>query len=258
MDESEQEPETNNDISTPEQPPSREEITLSWQNSPHARSFVVDDASQNNSCAQCHAPTDWQPSMESIPESCFSCKFELDDPPPYIAEQDWNDIPCQVCHEVNKKDEVQPEVAWLEIAAIGEYAEVSSSAELCQKCHSVSELYDSHNSITPGNLHQDQTCVTCHDAHNTAAACTDCHDDLDFTAGEITGHDQDHINIPCAVCHDGSGLTAELNEEAGEWLLIGEFEFGQQVVKTSHNIVLEANCERCHYPDNPWSLSTLP
>jgi hypothetical protein len=29
---------------------------------------------------------------------------------------------------------------------------------------------------------------------------------------------------------------------------------GVSVPFTSHNTQLEATCERCHYPDNPWDL----
>lgn len=242
----------------PSDQPAGEDIETNWQNSPHAITYVVDDAGQNNNCAQCHAPTDWQPSMDSIPESCFSCKFELKDPPAYIAEQDWNDIPCYVCHEVDKHDEVQPEIAWLEIAAIGEYAEVESGEQLCKKCHLISDPPEGHKAIGNFGAHEDETCVSCHDPHSTTADCIDCHEDVDFTAGIVTGHDLDHADIPCIVCHDNSGLQADINAETGQWHLISQEGEEQTNIIVSHNLAVAAPCSRCHYADNPWSLSTQP
>ena len=77
-------------------------IEAAWLSSPHADAFVLDVEGNNNTCARCHAPVNWLPSMDDLPESCFTCKFELEDPPPYIAESDWVDIPCYVCHEKDK------------------------------------------------------------------------------------------------------------------------------------------------------------
>ena len=111
------------------------DIDAAWLSSPHANAFVLDADGNNNPCARCQAPINWVPSMDDLPESCFACKFELDEPPPYIPEDEWLDIPCNVCHEVDKNGEVQPEYSWLEIAALDEYAAVESPTELCMKCH---------------------------------------------------------------------------------------------------------------------------
>jgi hypothetical protein len=101
-------------------------ITSAWESSPHADTFILDDNGQNNTCAQCHAPINWLPSMEDLPESCFACKFELEPPPPTIAESEWLDVPCKVCHKVDKKDNVEPEYAWLE-CPLDEYGGYYSS-----------------------------------------------------------------------------------------------------------------------------------
>ena len=57
-------------------------IQAAWQSSPHADTFILDLNGQNNTCARCHAPINWSPSMDELPESCFACKFELEAPPP--------------------------------------------------------------------------------------------------------------------------------------------------------------------------------
>ncbi|MEE9599032.1 MAG: hypothetical protein V3V66_01080, partial [Anaerolineales bacterium] len=70
-----------------------------WETSAHANAYVVDSEGKNNSCAQCHAPMNWMPTIDDIPESCLACKFELETPPPFISEDEWFHIPCLVCHE---------------------------------------------------------------------------------------------------------------------------------------------------------------
>jgi predicted small lipoprotein YifL len=253
-----QAPENDDQQQEVEQPPSTEAIQLAWESSAHANTFLVDGEGQNNSCAQCHAPVDWQPSMDTIPESCFTCKFELDDPPPYISDEDWEDIPCMVCHELNKKDEVQPEYKWLEIAAIGEYADVETTTELCLKCHSAEEPLVGHTWVAVEGIHQEKTCTDCHNPHDTKAACVNCHAEIDFTASETAGHDQDHLQIACAACHDGSGLAVDLDADSNTWQVFVESQDGTLIVGSSHNLVLEVACTRCHFSENSWGLSVQP
>jgi hypothetical protein len=248
----------NTDQQDAEQPSSAEEIQIAWQSSAHASTFLVDSEGQNNSCAQCHAPVDWQPSMDTIPESCFTCKFELEDPPPYVPEEDWEDIPCMVCHELDKNDEVEPEYKWLEIAAIGEYADVETTTELCQKCHHAAVPLEGHIWVVVQGVHQEKTCTECHNPHDTKADCVNCHTDIDFATSETVGHDQDHLNIACAACHDGSDLAVNLDVETNTWQVFVEAQDGTLIVGSSHNLVLEAACTRCHFPDNPWRLSVQP
>ncbi|MEN8242117.1 MAG: hypothetical protein ABFS17_09365 [Chloroflexota bacterium] len=249
---------TSGDQEQDDGPPDMAAIERAWQNSAHAATFLVDDNGQNNSCAQCHAPINWKPSMDTIPESCFTCKFELEDPPPYIAEADWENIPCKVCHELNKRDEVQPEYKWLAIAPIDEYASVDSTTELCQKCHTAEEPMEGHVWVSIEGLHQDQTCTDCHNAHDDTASCITCHNELDFSASETAGHDPDHENISCIICHDGSGLAASLNTDTNLWELLSETPDGIMVISNTHNIALEAQCSSCHYANNPWELSVQP
>lgn len=230
-----------------------------WLSSSHADTFVVDAEGNNNTCARCHAPVNWVPSMDELPESCFACKFELEDPPPYISESDWVDIPCYVCHEKDRKDNIQPEYTWLEIAATEEYAKVDTPTELCQKCHNVAELSD-HAVSQLGGAHSDYECTDCHDAHDTVASCgsVNCHENVVEPAESIAGHDDDHQLVSCEACHDGGGLVVGPSEQDGIWetyVTVPSGDTEKTVSYTSHNIILDAPCERCHFAENPWGLA---
>jgi hypothetical protein len=236
-------------------------ILASWEGSPHADTFILDEEGNNNTCARCHAPVVWLPSMDDVPESCLVCKFELTDPPPLIPENEWVTIECNICHEVDKKGNVEPEYAWLEIAQIDEYAEVESATVLCQKCHAEVEL-SGHAVPKLGGAHADYVCTDCHDAHDTQASCSTagCHEDVLDPEKAIQGHDTDHQQVSCVACHDVGEMDVDLDEELGIWTtyIIDSFGEGEKVPLISHNTLLQAPCERCHYADNPWNLSTQP
>jgi hypothetical protein len=255
------EPENGNGESTAEteEPASEDSYQIAWQNSPHADSFVVDAAGRNNLCGRCHAPINWQPTLDDIPPSCFTCKFDLEEPDPLIPEADWLDIPCHVCHEKDKKGNVQPEVMWLEIPAFEEYAEVASATELCQKCHGEAG-YEDHGVVQVGGAHVDYGCIDCHEPHDTVASCgaVDCHDDALGTSSGIPGHDEDHQSVTCVACHDGAEMALGLQEESGIFTTFetvvtdeGESSFPFR----SHNILLESRCDRCHFSANPWDIT---
>ncbi|MCJ7716570.1 MAG: hypothetical protein MUO54_08625 [Anaerolineales bacterium] len=239
-----------------------------WETSPHANAFVVDDQGNNNSCSQCHAPVNWMPTLDDIPESCLTCKFELEPPPPYIPENEWMHIPCLVCHEENKKGIIQPEITWLEIPALEEYASVETPTELCLKCHNTENVKE-HGMVIVGGDHKDMQCTECHLPHSTAVSCVsgDCHPAVYSAADTTPGHDEIHQDISCAACHDSAGWEVGPNEDLGYWItnspwsheiMIGEADTKIEtgiVPFTSHEIGLEANCDRCHSVDNQWGLT---
>jgi len=236
-------------------------IQQKWEHSAHASTFVEGTDGNNNTCARCHAPANWFPSIDDMPESCFVCKFEVSDPPPYIAENEWENISCNICHKLDKKDNVEPGYIYLEVAAIEEYSEVATTTELCQKCHTAVDLPD-HNIAELAGAHSDYACTECHDSHGAAAlSCgsVGCHDDVIDPAVPIAGHDQDHQTVSCGACHDAAGMQVAFIEELGAWTTIvpGSTETDQDVMAlTSHNIVKEASCDRCHFENNPWDLSS--
>lgn len=239
----------------PAEPQDPETIQANWPSSPHAATFVVDANGNNSTCARCHAPANFVPTMDDMPASCSTCKFEVEDPPPYIEETAWSSIQCNVCHEV-KKDKVQPEIKWLEIAQIEQYAEVASSTELCLKCHAPQDIPD-HWGIQLEGVHADKGCTDCHDSHATTASCTasGCHEDVMTASSTIPGHDEAHKSVACTACHDAGGLDVGPRSEDGIWTTFISIKDGsEQKPVISHNISLEAPCERCHFPGNPWEL----
>ncbi|MBN2044776.1 MAG: hypothetical protein JW757_07140 [Anaerolineales bacterium] len=232
-------------------------IQVSWNNSPHAAAYVLDEANQNNSCARCHSPINWQPTLDDLPESCFSCKFELEEPDPLIAENDWQNIPCMVCHEVGRKDKVDPAFKWLEIAELEEYTQVETSTELCQKCHPT-ETFTAHGGIQDLGVHQDMTCTDCHDAHTTQASCMDagCHENVLNTG--IPGHTDEHLNVACVACHDAGGMALGFREEDGLFTtqeVIPTEEGENTFFFSSHHLKLDSACDDCHFTGNPWSIT---
>lgn len=232
-------------------------IREDWAAGPHADTYVLSEEGKNSTCAACHAPVQWVPSMEDMPESCTSCKFEVDPPPPVITEADWTHVECKVCH-TEKRGEIQPEVLWLEIAPIEEYADVSSHSELCLKCHRVGEV-TGHVGVQVQGDHQGYECTECHQAHNVEASCTatGCHPDALSQDTGIYGHDEAHALVGCEACHDAGDLRVGPDSETGEWTTFVPAEPGSGDWRpfVSHNTSLEVDCERCHYEDNPWDLT---
>lgn len=222
-----------------------------WEASPHGHTYVLDDLGMNSTCARCHAPLNYIPSMEDMPASCATCKFEVDPPPPTIAEADWENIPCNVCHRV-KRGEVDPKYAWLSIPPIDEYEDLASTTELCIKCHTVADVAG-HTGIDVAGAHLGYTCTQCHDAHSTTSSCATeiCHTDVLNLSTPIPGHDENHKAVTCGACHDASGLEISLDEQ-GIWTTL---QAESSTPFTSHDIALEALCERCHFSNNPWNLS---
>jgi hypothetical protein len=239
-----------------------------WETSAHANAYVVDSEGKNNSCAQCHAPMNWMPTIDDIPESCLACKFELETPPPFISENEWFHIPCLVCHEENKKEIIQPEITWLEIPALEEYVSVETPTELCLKCHDTDDVAE-HGMVIVGGDHKDMQCTECHLPHSTEVSCIsgDCHPDVFTAADAVPGHDEAHMNVSCAACHDSAGWEVGPDEESGNWTTYSpwshEIKIGEAdsiietgvIPFTSHEIVLEASCDRCHFTQNQWGLT---
>lgn len=240
--------------------PEADTIEAGWKAGPHADTFVTDASNENSACARCHAPLNWVPTMDDLPSGCYSCKFEIEDPPPFIPENEWTPIECKVCHEVDRNNNVAAEFKWLEIAAIDEYAEVESATALCQKCHTGAGLPD-HMSIEVLGVHSTLACTECHDAHSTASACaaSGCHEDWRTLDPPIVGHDSDHEAVSCVACHDAGSLAVGPDEGAdNRWLTFASHTADGETVSapfTSHNLQRDVACERCHFADNPWGLS---
>jgi len=226
-------------------------IQSQWEASPHAHTYVLDSLGMNSGCARCHAPTSFVPSMDEMPESCAVCKFEVAPPPPTIAEENWGNVTCNICHRM-KKDEVQPGYAWLSVPPIDEYEDLATTSELCLKCHGEVEIIG-HGMPNLASAHSSYTCTQCHDAHSTKASCTSelCHTSVADSTVPITGHDVDHENVTCWACHDGDAMIVKPGDQ-GRWLT---YLPDSEVAYASHNILKQVSCDRCHFVNNVWGLS---
>ncbi len=226
-----------------------------WQGGPHADTFVVGTNGENSTCARCHAPVNFVPKMDELPDSCLICKFEIEEAPPFIQQTEWRAVDCKTCHKIDQYGAIQPEYDWLEVAVMDDYADVDSTTELCQKCHTNADIVG-HVEIVVGGTHADLDCTNCHDAHATTSSCSTggCHETREDTAG----HDDAHQIVSCVACHDADNLSVEPNEEAGGiWITFASTTIDEETSvfpHISHNLQRTVDCTRCHFADNPWDL----
>jgi hypothetical protein len=236
-------------------------IPSAWESSAHAHTYVVNKAGENSACTKCHSPTNFIPTVDEVPESCFICKFELSEPPPLTAQDIWDGIQCKICHEPGKKGVIPAEISWLEVPILEEYAEVDSSSELCLKCHVQVDLPGHKPQVDLANAHADMVCTDCHNAHDLQASCSasGCHDDVLASGNSIAGHDTDHQNVSCIACHQAGGIPNGMDDSSGQWLPLIQIKAvdgsNQLIPYASHNIVTDSACETCHFSGNPWKLS---
>jgi len=217
-----------------------------WLAGQHADTYVVAADGTNSTCNQCHDPINYIPSMDDMPASCTVCKFEVKPPPPLIEPANAHSVDCKVCHQVDRNGTVQADVRWLEVAAIEQYAKVSSTNQLCQNCHTGAEV-EAHADIIVSGAHADAdlTCTDCHDSHALTASCgaSGCHETLE----ETPGHDADHAKVHCVACHDASGMSVGPDDARdGQWVTFAGGEGEEPFPHLSHALAREVNCDRCH------------
>ncbi len=157
-------------------------------------------------------------------------------------------------------DDVEEEIAWLEIPSIEEYVDMDSTTKLCRKCHEMSDIADHKPAIALSEEHADLLCTECHDAHANTVTCakSGCHEDVLIGAEPVSGHDEDHSSVSCTACHDAAGLQVGPHEETGIWVTFETLTLdGEEnvVPHSSHSVQTEVACDRCHFSANPWGLS---
>jgi hypothetical protein len=175
-------------------------------------------------------------------------------------------VQCNMCHRV-ENGVVSSEVVWQNTLIAqydttqDPYQAVSSSTELCQKCHKNEDAYLFKIDMGKAS-HTSMQCTDCHDAHSLQASCNDtlCHTDTLNPAKAITGHDAAHAKVDCVACHDASGLKVGPVEGGSTWstlwnTTVGGIKITGQYV--SHNLQLKVDCTRCHYTGNPWGLKPV-
>jgi hypothetical protein len=232
------------------------EIELRWEAGVHAQTYVVDEKGTNSSCAQCHAPIEWQPLSSELPPSWVQAGLKGLSVPAAIAEATWPGVACEVCHP-QPRDQITGEIGWLSIPSKSMYEEMDTSTRLCQTCH-LPDPGGDHTALVFEGVHSELTCTDCHDAHNGSASCgtTTCHQPFAEECEVIETHDKPHREVTCSGCHDGLGFPIGWNEERGKW---DTFNGGDPLIEgqakafSSHALVLEVDCDRCHAPgDHPW------
>lgn len=220
-----------------------------WAAGAHSDTYVVDNDGTNSTCARCHDPLNYIPTMDDLPASCNVCKFKIEPPPPFIAETEAQHVDCKMCHRVDSSGTVLAGVSWLEVPAIEQYADIESINQLCKNCHTGANL-DDHADIDVSGVHAEMECTQCHNEHSMAASCVDCHDPLE----DVPGHDDAHASVACVACHDASDMAVGPDDTGGDWLTFAEPD-GNRIPWNSHALQREVACDRCHYDGNPWGLS---
>jgi hypothetical protein len=231
-----------------------------WQKSEHANTFVASADGNNNDCAGCHAPMNWLPtSMNDIPATCQSCKFNISTPKP-VAKVDWKNVGCEQCHKT-EKEVVSKQIAWLD-ATIAQfdtnadpYQTVKSNTELCAMCHRDATKIDMGKTA-----HASMGCTDCHDPHSTTASCTNsqCHANVLKPDKPIAGHDAAHMNVNCVACHDATGWQVQPVDNK-TWITFRPTDSlgnPKPMPFVSHNLQKTVDCSRCHFTGNPWNLKT--
>jgi hypothetical protein len=190
---------------------------------------------------------------------------------------------CKTCHEV-VNGQLAGEAAWYD-QGTGGYVSIEDTNEICGKCHTDRQMLGLGD-----QTHSGFSCTTCHDAHSLRASCTNpgCHSDLDRvnplalpfvhpargncsqagchevvfvtpTPGpsEVLAitwnhHDGHHLSVSCAACHDAGGLGVGKLDNI--WVTMDS---STTEYYPSHNIQRSVDCNRCHFPDNPWGLMVI-
>ncbi|MFC2028882.1 hypothetical protein ACFLTX_03035 [Chloroflexota bacterium] len=252
---------TSGDSTAGDDSTSVDSIPTDWQISAHAQTYVLDGVGENSACTKCHSPLNFIPTVDEIPQSCFICKFEVSEPPPLTAQDVWQNIQCKICHEPDNKGNIPAEYSWLEVPILEQYAEVSSSSELCLNCHIQIDLPGHKPQVDLANAHAAMLCSDCHNSHSLKADCSSsgCHDNVMSSGGSIAGHDTDHQNVSCIACHQVGGLPDGMDDASGQWLPLLEISVvdgsTELLPYASHDISRQSACDTCHFSGNPWDLS---
>jgi hypothetical protein len=244
-----------------------------WQKSPHAQTYDIHKG-PNTYCSRCHSPRNWDPqAVIDPPPNCVSCKFQFEEEPriaagnPLVTREEWTDIRCDICHQM-QEGLADPTLVWWDQAA-GEYITMINATAQCEQCHTNTETIQ-HQRDLGQEAHVDFLCTDCHDAHSVAAGCAtaECHAGLSLehhesppetTAAADNQAVADHTSLSCVACHDSAGLEVGPLED-GTWTTWRTIELmGRSSTRPyqSHNVRLHVDCRRCHFAGNSWNLNEV-
>ncbi|MCJ7434981.1 MAG: hypothetical protein MUO77_15980 [Anaerolineales bacterium] len=267
-----------------------------WSTSAHANTYDLAKG-PNTYCAKCHSPFNWDPQAKiGDSPNCVSCKMSTEKLPrvseqnPMVSAAEWQNITCDTCHETTGVD-VSSSIAWWD-QETGQYDQIANSTDLCNQCHRDTEVLR-HQIDLKDSAHAGFECVDCHDAHSTAASCSNagCHENIRpksvlppatpmggqhpntgsaFCGGPSchpvatqaalsnhTIHGSVHGIVSCTACHDAGGMQVGPSEELGAWVTFRTMEIDGVINTTpydSHHIQVEVDCTRCHFESSSWGL----
>lgn len=248
-----------------------------WESGRHNNTYDL-GRGPNTYCARCHSPANWDPkAAPGRPPNCLSCKFATDKEvriaptAPLILEADWKKVGCYVCHEVKGTVVDAKIVIWNN--GTRKYDPVTSTTDLCEKCHTDSIGGSMHKINLGGGAHSNQigqtvhrpeACTDCHDPHSMKADCKKCHT-ASFPPAKTTiaGHDAAHVNVTCVGCHN-SLPELKIDKVPGTNLIsTGTFGSGMGggapsfTPAYSHEFKKAVVCTVCHFDNNPLKLRSL-
>jgi hypothetical protein len=234
-----------------------------WLHSRHANTFD-DGQGANTTCASCKSPRNWDPTAIAAEDQaldCNACKRVPGAPRPAlesgtaVPEADWHNVDCGICHIPVGNSYTTGIAFWNQ--ATGQYESVSSTTELCAKCHTGTHGFEVVEEQAASPAHKGWDCTQCHGAHGSPSACTNCHDP---TVGRGAQAHVQHPGTNCTACHDAGGLSIWDDPDAGsrhadEYVPV---RFAHALRSwTSHDLSAQVLCQRCHHPRPDGSLPVV-
>lgn len=224
-----------------------------WANSAHADSYDQ-GMGANTTCARCKSPKNWvaDPIAAQAALDCASCKRVPGEPRPNldagvpVAESDWQNISCDVCHQPAGDSFLTSIAYWNN--ELGQYEAVASETALCARCHKGEHGFQVVEEQSQSTAHSGWECSACHGPHGTRSACTDCHDPF---AGDASEDHARHEQVNCTACHDAGNLPVWLasdpsSRHAGTYITVRSAHAPSSW--PSHNQQRPVACVRCHHP----------
>lgn len=99
--------------------------------------------------------------------------------------------------------------------------------------------------------------------HSAGHDCLKCHEDVikpPMSEAAATAHAIHMARVTCVACHDASGLQIGPLEQGGVWMTwrtIETIRGASTEPYQSHALQRAADCQKCHFEENPWGLLWL-